>query len=96
MVPQAMEAECKLRRRQHRLRNWFTLFWLLTFSYVSQALAFGPLDILTASGGERLLMFLGAFALFLAGFVAFDHLMARMYPSYGPPGSTTLRRGRQI
>lgn len=96
MVPQAIEGECQLRRRQIRLRNWFTLFWLLTFSYASHALAFGPLDLLNRSGGERLLIFLGAFALFLAGFVAFDYLLARLYPSSALRGSTTLRGGRQI
>jgi hypothetical protein len=96
MVPPALDDEFKLRRCQFRIRNWFTLFWLLAFSYVSQYLAFGPLDILNTSGGVRLLFFLGAFGSFLGGFVAFDYFLGRLYPSAALRGYTTLRRGRQL
>ena len=96
MVPQTLQVEGEERRRQLRLRNWFTVLWLLLFSYTSQALAFGPLGILTASGAVRLLIFLGAFAMFLGGFILFDFVMERVYPGGSIKGEGILKRGRQI
>ncbi len=96
MARQVLQLDEKARRKELHQRNIFTLLWLIIFAAAAYRLAFGALDLVNTSGGMRLIIFLAAFAFFLGGFVAFDIILARLYPKSEQSGETTTRYGRQI